>query len=278
MSPATITRLSVSAAVLAAVAALTTSFLLGREPAPAAAAWNAPNDTTRPNRDRQITVTGKAEQRIQPDRATLSFVIATSSKMPSAAQLDNETATARVIAALRTAGASDGEINPRGLVITTEQRSEQDPRIPIEVRTETVSVTYTVVTTEIAVATAKLGSVGKMVRGAFDAGATTGNVDFSSSKMRKLADDARAAAMKAAVEKAEAMTKAAGASRGSVISVGLDEWSPLQYGPQGRIELNRQNVTEASVTSNPGLMNEQFGGGMISVSASVVASFEIVVR
>lgn len=278
MSPATTTRISIGAAVLAAFAALSTSFLLGRQPAGAATAVDTVNDSARPARDRQITVTGKAEQRIKPDRATLAFSVATSSKNPSAAQLANEAATAKVIAALKAAGASNGEINPRGLVIATEERSEQDPRIPIEVRTETISVTYTVVTTEVAVATNKLGSVGKMVRGAFDAGATTGSVDFSSSKMRKLADDARAAAMKAAVEKAEAMTKAAGASRGSVISIGLDEWSPLQYRGQGRVELNRQNVAEASASPTPDLMNEQFGGGMISVSASVSASFEIVVR
>jgi uncharacterized protein YggE len=276
MSPATTTRLSIGAAVLAAVAALSTSFLLGRQPTRAYAAPNAPVGAVLPQRDRQITVTGKAEQRIKPDRATLSFSVATRSKTPSAAQLSNEAATAKVIAALKAAGASDGEINPRGLVITTEERSEQDPRVPIEVRTETISVTYTVVTTEVAVATNKLGRVGTMVRGAFDAGATTGSVDFSSSKMRKLADDARAAAMKAAVEKAEAMTKAAGAARGSVINIGLDEWSPLQYRGQGRVELNRQNVAEATASPTPELMNEQFGGGMISVSASVSASFAIV--
>ena len=96
--------------------------------------------------------------------------------------------------------------------------------------------------------------------------------------MRKLADDARAAAMKAAVEKAEAMTKVAGAGRGSVISIGLDEWSPLQYRGQGRVELNRQNVAENPETITQDAMNAQFGGGMISVSASVSASFEIVDR
>jgi uncharacterized protein len=274
MSPNTTTRVAIGAAVLAAVAALSTSFLLGRGPRDRA---GAATSVTMPSRDRQITVTGKAEQRVQPDRATLTFSIATSSKVPSAAQLENERATAKVIAALKAAGADDKEINPRGLAITTEERQEQNPLVSIENRTDTVSVTWTVVTTEVAVFTNKLGSVGKMVRGAFDGGATTGGVEFSSSKMRKLADDARAAAMKAAVEKAEAMTKVAGAARGSVISIGVDE-GPLEYRNQGRREFNRQNVAEGTEEMNQESMNSQFGGGMISVSASVSASFEIVNR
>ncbi len=274
MSPSTRTQLTIGSAVLALVAALSTAFLLGRQPG---RDTSTSPSITAPFRDRQITVTGRAEQKIKPDRATLSFSVVSSDKVPSAAQLDNETATAKVIAALKKAGADDSEINPRGLSITTEQRSEQDPRIPIAVRTETIQVTYTVVTTDVTVATNKLGNVGTMVRGAFDAGASTGAVDFSSSKMRKLADDARAAAMKAAVEKAEAMTEAAGAKRGTVISIGLDEWNPLQYGGQRRVELNRQNVAQESGTEAPEAMNEQFGGGMISVTATVNASFEIAV-
>ena len=75
-----------------------------------------------------------------------------------------------------------------------------------------------------------------------------------------------------------AAASAAGASQGSVINIGLDEWSPFQYRRQGRMELNRQNVAETSVAPTPELMNEQFGGGMIAVSASVSATFEIVVR
>ena len=274
MSPTSTARLLIGASVLSAFAALSTAFLLGRAPSDEAA---SPAITRLALRDRQITVTGRAEQKITPDRATLSFSVVSSSKVPSAAQLQNESATARVIAALKSTGANDSEINPRGLSITTEERSEQNPQVPLALRTETIAVKYTVVSTDVTVVTNKLGSVGKMVRGAFDAGASTGSVEFSSSKVRKLADNARAAAMKAAVEKAEAMSKAAGATRGSVISIGLDDWSPMEYRSQGRVELNRQNVSQEPGGAGSASMNEQFGGGMISVSATVNASFEIVV-
>jgi uncharacterized protein YggE len=130
------------------------------------------------------------------------------------------------------------------------------------------------------VVTGKLASVGKMVRGAFDGGATTGSVEFSSTKMRKLADDARAAAMRAAVDKAEALTEIAGAKRGEVLSISLDDhrWSPMQVSGVDRRVLNAsQNIESAPGTPEVSDdMSEQFGGGMITVSASVSASFAIV--
>jgi uncharacterized protein YggE len=275
-SSSTLTFIAVG---LAGVSSLACALLLGRDRG--SGSTDSPNVAPVPN-SRTISVSGRAEQRIAPDRAKLVFVVTTTSRSASQAQLNNEKTAARVIAAIKTSGAESKEINPGGLSITTETRREQDPRVPILERSELIDVEYFVVSSQVTVMTGKLDSVGSMVRSAFDGGATTGSVEFSTTNMRKLADEARASAMKAAVAKAEAMTEIAGAKRGEVLTISLDDqmWSPLQVnGVDRRVFNASQNVD--SVPGPPdssGDMADLFGGGMISVTASVNASFEIVAK
>ena len=230
--------------------------------------------------DRSIAISGTAEQRIAPDRATLVFKVTTRDEKPSAAQLENEQLSASVIAAIKEAGGEAKEINPGGLEITEEVVRKQNPLIPIQERESSVDVKYFVVSSEITVVTGNLSNVGKMVRGAFDGGATTGSVQFSSTKMRKLADDARAAAMKAAVQKAEALLEVAGAKRGDVLNINLDDYryDPYRYGGTDRRVINnaQNSAAAADIPDTPSEMSDQFGGGMITVSATVSATFAIV--
>lgn len=230
--------------------------------------------------DRSISISGTAEQRIAPDRATLVFKVTTRDKKPSAAQLENEQLSATVIAGIKEAGGEAKEINPGGLDITEEVVREQNPLIPIQERESDIDVKYFAVSSEITVVTGNLANVGKMVRGAFDGGATTGSVQFSSTKMRKLADDARAAAMKAAVQKAEALLDVAGAKRGDVLSINLDDYryDPYRFGGTDRRMINnaQNSAAAADVPDTPSEMSDQFGGGMITVSATVSATFAIV--
>jgi uncharacterized protein YggE len=178
------------ALVLAIIGCLFAAFVFGREQSAAKVVQpevRSPDGVSLTRNDRSISISGTAEQRIAPDRATLIFKVTTKSKKPSAAQLENEQLSAKVIAAIKAAGGETKEINPGGLDISEEVVQEQNPLIPIQERESTISVTFFVVSSEITVVTGNLANVGKMVRGAFDGGATTGNVQFSSTKMRKLA-------------------------------------------------------------------------------------------
>jgi uncharacterized protein len=278
------------AMILAVIGCLFAAFVFGKQQSEAHAfagiAPGAPvapgpvNPTLLGRSDRSISISGTAEQRIAPDRATLVFKVTTRSKRPSEAQLENEQLSARVIAAIKEAGAETKEINPGGLDITQETVREQNPLIPIQDRESSIDVTYFAVSSEVTVVTNNLGNVGKMVRGAFDGGATTGSVQFSSTKMRKLADDARAAAMKAAVQKADALIEVAGAKRGEVISINLDDYryDPYRYGGTDRRVINnaQNSAAAADIPDTPSEMSDQFGGGMITVSATVSAVFAIV--
>ena len=279
------------ALVLAVIGCLFAAFVFGKQQSAAtvkqqSAATVKQPDATSPSgfplarNDRTISISGTAEQRIAPDRATLSFKVTTRSKKPSEAQLENEQLSAKVIAAIKEAGGDTKEINPVGLDISEEVTREQNPLIPIQERESTIDVTFFVVSSEITVVTGNLANVGRMVRGAFDGGASTGNVQFSSTKMRKLADDARAAAMKAAVQKAEALIEVAGAKRGEVLSINLDDYrfDAYRYGGTDRRTINnvQNSAAAADIPDTPSEMSDQFGGGMITVSATVSATFAIV--
>jgi uncharacterized protein len=271
------------ALILALVGCLFAAFVFGKQQTTARAAEpdrTVPLGTSLGRPDRSISISGTAEQRIAPDRATLSFKVTTRSKKPSEAQLENEQLSAKVITAIKEAGGEAKEINPGGLDIRDEVVREQNPLVPIEERESNIDVVYFVVSSEITVVTGNLANVGKMVRGAFDGGATTGDVQFSSTKMRKLADDARAAAMKAAVQKAEALVEVAGAKRGDVLSINLDDYryDPYRYGGTDRRVINnaQNSAAAADIPDTPSEMSDQFGGGMITVSATVSATFAIV--
>ena len=271
------------ALVLAVIGCLFAAFVFGKQQSAATVTQPAavnPSGFPPARNDRTISISGTAEQRIAPDRATLSFKVTTRNKKPSEAQLENEQLSAKVIAAIKQVGGETKEINPGGLDISEEVTREQNPLIPIQERESTIDVTFFVVSSEITVVTGNLANVGRMVRGAFDGGASTGNVQFSSTKMRKLADDARAAAMKAAVQKAEALIEVAGAKRGEVLSINLDDYryDPYRFGGTDRRVLNnaQNSAAAADIPDTPSEMSDQFGGGMITVSATVSATFAIV--
>jgi uncharacterized protein len=269
-------QLTFVALTLTVLGCLFAAFVFGRQQTDRT---QPPTSPTAINRlDRTISISGSAEQRIAPDRATLNFKVTTRNRKPSQAQLENETLSAAVIAAIKAAGGEAKEINPGGLDISEEVKEEQNPEVPILERSSTIAVTYVVVSSEITVVTGNLQNVGRMIRGAFDGGATTGSVQFSSTKMRKLSDDARAAAMKAAVEKAEALVEIAGAKRGEVININLDDYRYDQYrfgGTDRRVLNNVQNSSAAGEVPTPSEMSDKFGGGMITVSATVSATFAI---
>ena len=270
------------ALVFAVIGCLFAAFVFGKQQSEEnAVVTDSPSPSVSLARsDRSISISGTAEQRIAPDRATLSFKVSTRSKRPSEAQLENEQLSAKVIAAIKEAGGERKEINPGGLDISEVVVREQNPLIPIQERESDIEVTFFVVSSEVTVVTSNLGNVGRMVRGAFDGGATTGSVQFSSTKMRKLADDARAAAMKAAVQKAESLIEIAGGKRGEVITINLDDYryDPYRFGGTDRRVINnaQNSAAAADIPDTPSEMSDQFGGGMITVSATVSATFAIV--
>lgn len=221
-----------------------------------------------PGTSRTISVSGRAEQRIAPDLATLTLSVKTVKRLPLDAQRENEQLSGKVIAALKDAGAVSKEINPSGLVIEETSHTEEleDGR--------SVTVPDVIVTSEVVVRTKSLDRVRALLSSAFAAGATNGRIEFSTTKLRQLRDDARDEAIKAAVEKAGALTKGAGARRGQVLSISEDNFR--YWGMESQNAANSiQNSQQSPSAATPDEMSDQFGGGMITVSATVSATFAI---
>lgn len=254
------TQVGIALLLLAVLIGSFGSYVLGRQ------ASKGPNTVVQnavtPN-SRSISVTGRAEQHITPDRATVTLVITTSSRQPNESQRLNDQQSALVITGVKQAGAQSSEIDPGGIQITEDIRTENDIRI-----------TDYVVSSEVVIRTAQLPKVRAMLRNAFEAGATTGKIAFSTSKLRQLRDDAREAAVKAAVEKATSLTRAAGARKGRVTSISEDDFG---YRGMGSQSVNAsQNIAQTPSSSTDASMADQFGGGMITVSATVSASFDMI--
>jgi uncharacterized protein len=213
---------------------------------------------------RTISVEGTAEQRVAPDFATIQLTVSVNDPSPVAAQQANADKQAAVVSAIKAAGVNTKDVSPGGTDIS---------QITQEVNSTTVTLYRA--TTEISFDTKDLPKVAAVLASAFSAGATTGQVEFKTTRLRELRDKARLAAVQAARDKARDLTGGVNASIGQVLSIG--EGETHYWGPQRNYVNNVQNSTPVNVPSGPevGAMSEQFGGGTIRVSATVSTTFEI---
>jgi uncharacterized protein YggE len=118
---------------------------------------------------------------------------------------------------------------------------------------------------------------------AFQAGANqVVDVQFYTSELRKYRDQARELAMKAAREKAEALSSAAGAEVGCVLTINENTYSNFYHGGWWWYGYNsNQNLWAQNVVQNvapaggesPTLEDGPLNAGQISIRAEVNASF-----
>jgi len=97
-------------------------------------------------------------------------------------------------------------------------------------------------------------------------------VTFTTTRLRELRDQARAMAVKAAMEKARDLAGAVSLTTGEVQSIGENSWS-YYYGmwnSRGQLSNMQQNVTQvASSPEAPQLDDGEFSLGQIVVQAQV---------
>ncbi len=214
---------------------------------------------------RSISTEGSAVRRVAPDLASITLVVKTRTASPADSQRTNDETQRAVIAAVRTAGVDPKQINPSGLDISEDERIVDDVRI----------IEY-IVQTEVHIEIKDLKNVSLVLQKSFAAGATTGRVEFKTSRLRELRDLARKDAVKAAKDKARDLTEGVDATVGKVISISegtFGYWAPTQ---QNSVRDNRSSETPSGpANAGDGSMEDQFGGGLISISASVSATFEM---
>lgn len=213
--------------------------------------------------DRSITVTGDAEVRIAPDQVQLMLGVVTVDKNVSKAKTANDERVAKSLAVLQKGGIAGKDLQTDQLSIEPVSDSGysrvRDPD-GYQVRRSIV-----VMLRDVAKFEALLTSV-------IEAGANqVDGISFQTSELRKHRDAARAMALKAAKEKAEAMAKEYGLKVGKARSISESSswWGSPVMRAGGFAQNMAQNVGGGAEPS------DTFAAGMISVRASVNVVFDL---
>lgn len=219
-----------------------------------------------------ITVTGEALVNARPDKIVITLGIETWDASIMVAKQKNAEILKKAMAAIHDRGVPDKDVQTDHLSI--EPRWKDDYRhenfIGFFVRNGFV-VTLTDAATVEALLTDVLQAGVNYIHG----------IDFQTTELRKLRDQARELALKAAREKASAMAAVLGQSIGAPIQInetygGLpwSYWSGWSWWGSTRGQMMSQNVAQ-NVQGAPGELGDTIALGKIGIRASVGVTFEL---
>jgi uncharacterized protein len=166
----------------------------------------------------QISVSGRGEVKVSPDRATIQISVQTRAATAAAAAAENANKQQSVLAALRALGLGNDQLSTINYNVYPEQRYDQGK--------EPVIVAYNVTNT-ILVDVRKLNQVGPVIDAALAHGANMiASLQFYASNT----ETARRSAIGVAIEKAradaEAAARAAHGSLGTLLAIDIGAYSP----------------------------------------------------
>ena len=221
---------------------------------------------------RTIRTDGSAVIRVQPDRITIRLGVETFATTTRSTQAENARTVEAVLKALRAKGVPAKDIATDYFAIRPDYEYNGRTRRTIGYWANNA----------IMVTLSQPGKLSELLATALEAGATTiDDVTFSTTRLRELRDQARAAAVKAAIEKAGGMADAAGAALGDVQVINDTTPSGQQwryygwwgwYG-RGSTMANYSNVTQnvyqAPAAESPIPEEGEFSLGQIEVFAQV---------
>jgi uncharacterized protein YggE len=192
----------------------------------------------------QISVVGRGEIKVSPDRATIQISVQTRAATAAAAAAENANKQQSVMAALRTLGLGNDQLSTINYNVFPEQRYEQGK--------EPVVVAYNVTNT-ILVDVRKLSQVGPVIDAALAHGANMiASLQFYASNT----EAARRTAIGVAIEKAradaEAAARAARGSLGTLLGIDIVGYSPPPPRPMMMMKQMAGGVAQADTPINPG--------------------------
>ncbi len=241
-----------------------------------------PTPTVEPNQQpesavcdssRSVQVSGVAVVNVTPDRALIKLGVQSNGRSAKEAQTKNSATIKQVVKALQSLGIEAKDIATDWYTIEPLYEDYDSLRIKGYRIYNIVEVTMR-----------DAGKSNEAIISAFQAGANqVVDVQFYTSELRKYRDQARDLAMKAATEKAEALSNAAGSDVGCILNIQENTQSNFYsggwwwYGYGGSHQnLMTQNVVQNIAPSggeSPTLDDGPFSAGQISIRAEVSASF-----
>src|ERR1700730_13141696 len=166
----------------------------------------------------QISVSGRGEIKVSPDRATIQISVQTRASTAAAAAAENANKQQSVLAALRALGLGSDQLSTINYNVYPEQRYEQGK--------EPVIVAYNVTNT-ILVDVRKLSQVGPVIDAALSHGANMiTSLQFYASNTEVARRSAIATAIEKARADAEAAAQAAHGSLGTLLEINIGAYSP----------------------------------------------------
>jgi uncharacterized protein len=196
----------------------------------------APNDSIP-----QISVSGRGEIKVSPDRATIQISVQTRASTAAAAAAENANKQQSVLTALKALGLGNDQLSTINYNVYPEQRYEQGK--------EPVIVAYNVTNTILA-DVRRLNQVGPVIDAALAHGANMiSSLQFYASNT----ETARRSAIGIAIEKAradaEAAARAARGSLGTLLGIDISAYSPP---PPRPMMMMAKGVAQADTPINPG--------------------------
>lgn len=214
-----------------------------------------------------ISVSGEAEVRVIPDEVMLTLGVETSDKVLKAAKAMNDERVKKILAVAMSYGIPSQNVQTDYISINPEYRDFRSTgELLGYVTRKTISI--------------KLKDISKfenLLSDALEAGVThVHGIEFRTSELRKHRDQARALAVKAAQEKAEALAREVGRKAGKAQSIseaswgywsGYNQWGGNRWGSNVS-----QNAFQAG--GSAGSVDESsLAPGQIAIKASISATF-----
>ena len=231
-----------------------------------------PQNTCNPNRS--IQVSGTAVVNVPPDRALVQLGVQSNGRTPKEVQERNAATIKNVIKAVKSLGVEARDISTDWYVIEPLYEDYDSLQIKGYRIDNVISITIRAV-----------NKTSEAIAAAFQAGANqVVNVEFYTSGLRQYRDQARDMAMKAASEKATALSQAGGANTGCVLNISENSWSYFN-GRSWWSGGNNQNLWTQNAVQNvaptgtgseaPSSEENLVSAGQISVRAEVSISFAL---
>ena len=217
----------------------------------------------------QITVSGTSEVLVAPDEAIIHVAVEIRNESLEQAQRLHNDRVKSALTFLKSSGVPDKYVQTDFINLTTEANGEWSKRTVYYVARTSIEVKLTNVTT-----------LEKTLSGLLTAGVDRIDyVEFRTSQLRKYRDQARALAIQAAKEKADALCSELDVKRGKPLNINANEsggWYNRfagYWGGRGMASNSQVSVQETGGTSDS--TSDTLSLGQISVSATVNVSFAL---
>jgi uncharacterized protein len=221
---------------------------------------------------RSIHVSGTAVVNVLPDRALIQLGVQSNGRTPKEVQARNAATISKVIKAVKALGVEAKDISTDRYIIE-----------PIYVPYDSLNIDGYRIYNIVSITMRDVDKTSDAIAVAFQSGANqVVNVEFYTSELRKYRDQAREMAMKAASEKASALSQAAGADTGCVLNISENSWSYFNgrnwwYGGNNQ-NLWTQNAVQNATPSGgetPSGEDSPVSAGHISIRAEVSVTFAL---